>query len=572
MGDTMEEVFINSEYGKTAVYNGGCYSQYPIIYVHGGPGHPDHSILNSKLSESFNVITYDQFGCGISAELPPGSYDIDKYTSQLNDVIEAFSYRGAILYGSSWGTMVIAAYLERYGSEKVKCIILSGPFLDSKYHNELSLNRISSLPEPYSSELKRCIDEGITGEELFVAQRPYMYEWYAYGDDEDSIDFYWCDNGRSYKELWGDMELICSGSAKDYDYSHAFDDINVPVIFKMGDHDIMEVSKIIEISESIPDCKIIVYQECGHVSGGPESLDALIPIIKEKVSKDYVLCDKPTDIVYLPFSTKKYDINKIRDQDYRIKLNPDNKLPTLFQISQSASNMTLKDLVSKAIVCNKNGSSLKEVDIYRDLATFRARGMYSLRTLDRTYKRIDPDRVLIISPSGIESYCCEELSRSKEKNRAYSMERCPYCGCEAQHISPDRDYTDEDLDNLIMLFDVDKNKVKSVQDYVNLRALGATILRKLQDGPFKDLDSIPRYSYDKGLTDNVGNVTGTLAYSSIGLESVCCQEFKDKLEGCRSYNGGTAMIFVFKGIESDGSFTHECPFCHEPLRRTPRSR
>ena len=318
----MERQNLHTEYGTTAIYTSGRYSKYPIVHVHGGPGFPDHSIIDSNLAESYDIIAYDQYGCGQSTELESGTYDISKFTSQLDEVISAYANQGAILYGSSWGTMVIAAYIQEYGTDKVRCIILSGPFLDSRYHNELSMKRIGELPEPFSSELKRCIEEDVTGEELYIAQRPYMYEYYAFGD-EDRVDFYWCSTTTSYRELWGKSELVCTGKAKDYDYSHALDGIPIPVIIKMGDHDIMEVSKVHDIAQEIPDCTIIVAHNCGHSAGGTSN-DLLSEILAQKTMDGYVSHKCPLTLKIRNFNPCGYDIEKIRQQGYRIQLDPNN--------------------------------------------------------------------------------------------------------------------------------------------------------------------------------------------------------------------------------------------------------
>ena len=126
------------------------------------------------------------------------------------------------------------------------------------------------------------------------------------------------------------------------------------------------------------------------------------------------------------------------------------------------------------------------------------------------------------------------------------------------------------LGDLINLFEKTKKEERSIEDHVNLREIGNAIQSGYYHGPLKRLESIPDPPLDESIKKAVADVTGKLAYSSDGLESICCNEFRDRFEKCRSYNGGTVYSFTFKGIEQTERFTHECPFCHEPLRRIPR--
>lgn len=105
----------------------------PILFLHGGPGagiDADHRRLFDP--EKFNVILFDQRGCGKST--PYGELK-ENSTVHLIEDIEKIRHFFKIdrwhVFGGSWGSFLSLAYAEKYPTY-VRSIILRGLFLGRK--------------------------------------------------------------------------------------------------------------------------------------------------------------------------------------------------------------------------------------------------------------------------------------------------------------------------------------------------------------------------------------------------------------------------------------------------------
>ena len=513
------------------------------------------------------MITYDQFGCGQSNILEPERYTMDLFTEQLHDVIaKTVGNREVILAGISWGTMVISAYLKRYGSEGVAMAALFGPFFSIEYHNKLCRRRASELPEPYSSELLRCLDDDISGEEMVIATRPYMMEYYSYGLGETNAEFLFRIPSESYIQIWGHNELKCTGSAKDYDFTHALDGIDIPILFVMGERDIMEVSAIEEIASRIPDSKILVTKNRGH--GGDEKVfERASEIIDEMISDDHISEPKSSMIENIILEPQGTELSVLREEGYRTILDPNNTLPTFSEMTLEVRKMDADECMHALNDAIGNNHSNRERGLLFSAMLSMMTDQYKLPSLNRRYSSEDPERHLIISNYGIESSCCEKASKCPFMD-IKEWKKCPFCGCNAELVKPMIETKGKSYRELVAEFDKLKPRVSDVQDYIDLRCIGQAILNafyKENENLLSKMNSMP----DDSMT--LGDVTGTLSHSTIRFESVCCDRFiKNYIRTTSSHGARECSVeFKDKGVIE---CLDECPYCGKKLMATPRSR
>lgn len=105
-----------------------------LIVLHGGPGGDFRSLLAlSTLSETHNVVFYDQRGAGLSERVSAGQLTLDYYISELNGVKELVSPNTPVtLIGHSWGAMLATAYLGTYPEDVTAAVLIEPGYLDSE--------------------------------------------------------------------------------------------------------------------------------------------------------------------------------------------------------------------------------------------------------------------------------------------------------------------------------------------------------------------------------------------------------------------------------------------------------
>lgn len=104
-----------------------------IIVLHGGPGGDFRSLLAlSTLSETYNVVFYDQRGAGLSERVPTAELTLDDYITELAGVRELVSPNAPVtLIGHSWGAMLATAYLGAHPDHVRAAVLIEPGYLDS---------------------------------------------------------------------------------------------------------------------------------------------------------------------------------------------------------------------------------------------------------------------------------------------------------------------------------------------------------------------------------------------------------------------------------------------------------
>lgn len=101
----------------------------PIIVLHGGPDFDSAYLLPEldPLSDKFQLIYYDQRGCGRSADhVKPEDVTIESEMGDLDGVREHFHLDKVVLLGHSWGTVLALEYALRH-PEHVSRLVLMDP-------------------------------------------------------------------------------------------------------------------------------------------------------------------------------------------------------------------------------------------------------------------------------------------------------------------------------------------------------------------------------------------------------------------------------------------------------------
>lgn len=120
-----------SKIGYTYIQGIGIKKNYPIIYLHGGPGgyvsDRDIRVLSPLAQDGYDIYFYDQIGSGQSARIDNiNDYTFDRHLKDLKEIISNIGAEKVILIGQSWGA-ILATLFTADNSAMVEKIILSSP-------------------------------------------------------------------------------------------------------------------------------------------------------------------------------------------------------------------------------------------------------------------------------------------------------------------------------------------------------------------------------------------------------------------------------------------------------------
>lgn len=597
----MYEESIRTSFGRTTVYYNDSKHENRIttICLHGGPGYPNPSMVDHCSDHC--MMTYDQRGNhGHDQSKDSNEYCPEVFIDELNEIIETLRIKDFILYGVSWGTALACGYIEKYGTDGLKGLILSAPALDMKVLENDRIRIERSLPEHISKELERCYDTDDDGEEFSLAMRAFFIENYNRNEDTRFAD--WCFNQHSeiYETMWGPSELRCTGTMKDMDYSKNLKDIDVPTLIISGEYD-TDIDVLRSYSDIIPECELKIIRGRGHfISGAEEYRIAISDFIKEIWMRNGFANS---------LKEPKYEYGPILE-DYDIILDPDCTMKTLIQLERIASSMTIDECFSEGMR-HETGDGMERSIFSADVFYIAAKNKYIgsrryRRPLQTKYDVLDPDKKLLCARH-LEATCCDDIRDAISRRSVYynghdlimrritqnddgkreevieKLDKCPYCDCPVTKITcinaseTYKGKTSAELESLSESFRKDRS-IESQILSVDLGMMAYDVRMKDFEGT-EIAAAIKRI--DKAIKEHsmemMKNITGTLTRSSVGFESICCKEFSEKFEIHRddvwSFEGEDVFYSYakFKDNPPQAMPTlRACPYCNARLKRVPR--
>ncbi|WP_101772655.1 alpha/beta fold hydrolase [Peptostreptococcus faecalis] len=115
--------FLNSEKYKIYYKDVGDKKDTPIIFLHAwGSNHHDFDYTIENLT-GYRKIAYDHRGFGLS-EKPNRDMSLARLAKDLKELIEYLELENVILVGYSMGAGVIYKYIDTYGNENLKGIVI----------------------------------------------------------------------------------------------------------------------------------------------------------------------------------------------------------------------------------------------------------------------------------------------------------------------------------------------------------------------------------------------------------------------------------------------------------------
>jgi non-heme chloroperoxidase len=121
-------ITVGSENGKSIdLYYEDLGAGQPVVLIHGWPlnGASWEKQTAVLLAAGRRVITYDRRGFGSSSK-PSTGYDYDTFAADLNVLLTTLDLQKVDLVGFSMGTGEVTRYIGKYGSARVRKVVLIG--------------------------------------------------------------------------------------------------------------------------------------------------------------------------------------------------------------------------------------------------------------------------------------------------------------------------------------------------------------------------------------------------------------------------------------------------------------
>ncbi|MFI8684925.1 alpha/beta fold hydrolase [Rossellomorea sp. NPDC077527] len=119
----------------------------PILFLHGGPGGSLEYFLPhmEPLAEDFQIILYDQTGCGNSEVKEGHTYSIADEVNNLEEIRKVLNLEKMTLFGESWGSILALSYAAKYPEHIDQLILTAVVGLSSKDYRAFKQNLLQKL-------------------------------------------------------------------------------------------------------------------------------------------------------------------------------------------------------------------------------------------------------------------------------------------------------------------------------------------------------------------------------------------------------------------------------------------
>lgn len=243
------------------IYTKRMGSGTPIVFLHGGPGGEHRYFLPhlEALSTSFELIFYDQRGCGQSELDPNQNYSFEEEIETLEALRKSMGLEKLNIVGESWGSMLALLYASVYPTHVNKLFLTAaiGTTVEGYVKfGELLTNRLTPEDKNTLENLILQYKEGkIQVSEIFkVIDRYYLFS------PENLIKKTKTNSNAEVNRILGN-EIV-----NKYSDSLKLDVLStIPILIAQGDSDIIPPSYVEKLFvQHLPHTILKVIENCGH--------------------------------------------------------------------------------------------------------------------------------------------------------------------------------------------------------------------------------------------------------------------------------------------------------------------
>ncbi|ETI69895.1 alpha/beta fold hydrolase [Neobacillus vireti] len=233
----------------------------PVICLHGGPGGEHRFFLPhlEPLAQDFQLVLYDQRGCGLSEPASSADYTMAEEVETLEELRKQLGIDKLKLIGESWGSMLALLYAVKYPDHVEKLLLTAAVGATAEGFEEFKNELLARLSGEDRDMLDLVMEKMETEEagtkELFRILDPY----YVHSVDALARKTKTKSNAEINTIMGKDITEHYNLKSK----LHRLADI--PVLVVQGESDMLTPEKINELlMQYLPNAKLTVIKECGH--------------------------------------------------------------------------------------------------------------------------------------------------------------------------------------------------------------------------------------------------------------------------------------------------------------------
>jgi len=256
----------------------------PLVVVHGGPG-ASHDYLVPhlyRLATRYRLVFVDERGSGRSPRLEdPSQYTVEKMADDVEAVRSALQLGKIALLGHSFGGVVVQAYAFKYQAN-LSHLILGSTFASTRDFNAVLARLKQALPADKRTRLEALEKAGLfgKGETWEHGRYPEEYAKLAWGNayfpalygarpdaNYDPVQSNTTYSWELYRTMWGSHgEFVVDGNLRDVEYLDRLQEIKVPTLILVGEHDQSDPAMSREMNARIAGSKLVVLPNSGHMT------------------------------------------------------------------------------------------------------------------------------------------------------------------------------------------------------------------------------------------------------------------------------------------------------------------
>lgn len=292
MAENREEGFVNVNGLKLYYVRYGKGNKYKLLTLHGGPGgtHDYLLPLADLASRDFDVVFYDQFGCGKSDDPKNESdYSLEYAVDEVEGVRNAlFGSDRVHLFGSSWGGMLALAYSLKY-QDNLKSVTTSSG-LSSVSETVKEMHRlISQLPQKEREAIEKHEKDGDYSNPDYqnaamYFMKKHLFRWDEWPEDVTKTMEVMEKRG-TYMKMNGPSEFTIIGTIKDVDFNDQLHTIHIPALITCGRHDEVTPEIAQSIHGRINGSEMVVFEDSAHMQFWEEK-DKYLDVLSGFIAKN----------------------------------------------------------------------------------------------------------------------------------------------------------------------------------------------------------------------------------------------------------------------------------------------
>jgi proline iminopeptidase len=241
----------------------------PLVIIHGGPG-LDHSYFlpqMSKLAETFELIFFDQRGCGRSSiRLDSTAMTLDTLVEDIDRVREAYNLKKMNLMGHSWGGLLAMFYAIKHG-DRLNSLILVNSTPATSALRDSSFRFMAQRTTPGDSAEEATLERTpeFRRREPAAMQKFFRVLFRGSFSNPRLADSLTLSFGPDY----GIRSKLVGYLARDpqiqkYDLLSRLESIACPVLVVGSDNDLVPPASNELIHARIKGSRYVVMKNCGH--------------------------------------------------------------------------------------------------------------------------------------------------------------------------------------------------------------------------------------------------------------------------------------------------------------------